>query len=113
MTKTNGFELKKFWGTSEPWWPKDGFVDGDSYIVNGIEVGEEFEPDLCADGDLIVINGGVICSNEIDDFGKDLEATFRKWRKSLTTATVIIEVDLTKQDELKETLKKFGAKIIK
>ena len=29
-TKTNGKELKEFWNLSEPWWLKDGWVEGDS-----------------------------------------------------------------------------------
>lgn len=112
LTKTNGKELKTFWELSEPWWPKDGFVDGDSYNVNGVVMGDEFEPGQCADTDQITILSGVICSSCSDDEGKDLQNIFKKWRKSLTTRTLLVEVDVENLDEVIYGIKRGKGKII-
>lgn len=109
-TKTNGRELKQFWELGEPWWPKDGWVEGDSYIVNGKEVDECFEPGNCNDDDQITI----VCGVMVDQFEAelDLNTQFRKWRKSLTTRAVVVEVAIEKMDELKTAVKALKGKIL-
>jgi hypothetical protein len=111
-TKTNGKELKEFWELGEPWWPKDGFVEGDSYTVNGAQTDDSFEPGSCADTDQITIIAGCICDATSTDDGRDLQTVFRKWRKSLTTTTVLIEIDLDKLDDLKTHVKSLKGKIL-
>lgn len=110
-TKTSGKELKAFWNMGEPWWLKDGWVEGDSYLVNGEEVGDHFEPGSCEDTDKITILSGVI----VDITGEkelDLSVQFRKWRKSLTITTVVVEISPDKLSELKAHVKSLGGKIL-
>ncbi|MEG0063012.1 MAG: hypothetical protein RR740_00265 [Pseudomonas sp.] len=111
-TKTTGSELKAFWGLGDPWWPVDGFVDGDAYIVNGNTMGDEFEPGLCADTDQITIIAGVIASNAHDDEGKDLQVVFRKWRKSLSTVQVIVELPKDDLEAFKKLMAQSKIKVI-
>lgn len=111
-TKTNGAELKAFWNLCEPWWPKDGFVEGDSYTVNGESKDDSFDPSCCDDNDIITILDGCICDATGQDEGIDLQTVFRKWRKSLTTVSVVVEIDRESVDYLKDEVKKLGGKII-
>lgn len=111
-TKTNGKELKAFWNLEEPWWPEDGFVEGDSYMVNGKEQGDSWEPLSAADTDQITILSGVICDARGEDSDLDLNTQFRKWRKSLTTTTVLVEIPLDKLDDLKTSVKALKGKIV-
>lgn len=111
-TKTNGAELKAFWELGEPWWPKDGFVEGDCYMVNGIEKDDSWEPSSSADTDQITILDGCICDATGQDEGIDLQSVFRKWRKSLTTVSVVVEIDRESVEYLKEEVKKLGGKVI-
>uniref|UniRef100_A0AAU6W0A8 Uncharacterized protein n=1 Tax=Pseudomonas phage Nican01 TaxID=3138540 RepID=A0AAU6W0A8_9CAUD len=110
-TKTNGKELKEFWNLGEPWWLKDGWVEGDSYTVNGVEMDDTFEPGSCADTDQITIVSGVIV-DAVSERELDLNSQFRKWRKSLTTTTVLVEIDLDKLDDLKTHVKSLKGKIV-
>ena len=110
-TKTNGKELKQFWALEEPWWPKDGWVEGDTYTVNGVERDDNFDPGLCEDTDKIVITSGDIVDRRGENF-TSLQSTFRKWRKSLTTTTVLVEIDLDKLDALKAHVKSLKGKIV-
>lgn len=111
-TKTNGKELKQFWNLEEPWWPTDGFVEGDQYIVNGETKDDSWEPLSAADTDQITIVCGVICDATGEGEEKDLNSVFRKWRKSLTTTTVLVEIDLDKLDDLKTHVKALKGKIV-
>lgn len=110
-TKTNGKELKEFWNLGEPWWLKEGWVEGDSYTVNGVEMDETFEPGECADTDQITIVSGVIVDAS-NDKELDLNAQFRKWRKSLTTTTILVEIANDKLDALKVHVKSLGGKVV-
>lgn len=110
-TKTNGKELKEFWNLSEPWWLKDGWVEGDSYTVNGVEMDESFEPGSAEDTDQITIVSGVIV-DATSERELDLNTQFRKWRKSLNTTTVVVEVANDKLDALKFHVKSLGGKIV-
>lgn len=110
-TKTNGKELKEFWASEEPWWPKGGYVNDDYYIVNGVESGEDFELSGAEDTDQITIMSGAIFS-EGDEDDKDLQATFKKWRKSLTRVSVLIEVPRDQVEALSAAVKSIGGKIV-
>lgn len=110
-TKTNGAELKAFWQLSEPWWLKDGWVEGDSYILNGEQMDDCFDPSCCEDSDVIVICSGVI----VDQAGEkelDLQSQFRKWRRSLSTRTFLVEIPIGSEDELKAALKALKGKVV-
>ena len=111
-TKTNGKELKEFWNLEEPWWPTDGFVEGDQYIVNGETKEDDWEPLSAADTDQITIVSGVICDATGEKEDKDLSAVFRRWRKSLKTVAVLVEIDLDKLDDLKAHVKTLKGKIL-
>lgn len=111
-TKTNGKELKTFWQLEEPWWPAEGFVEGDSYMVNGKEEGDSWEPLCAADTDQITILSGIICDATGEQGELDLNTQFRKWRKSLTTTTVLVEINLDKVDELKTHVKALKGKVL-
>lgn len=110
--KTNGKELKTFWELGEPWWPKDGFVDGDSYKVNGITMGDEFEPNCSSDTDQITILSGYIYGGDMDDEGKSLTNAFKKWRKSLTMVQVVVEIHKDELPAFKREMSSYGAKIV-
>lgn len=111
-TKTNGAELKAFWELSEPWWPKDGFVEGDCYMVNDVEKDDSWEPSSAADTDQITILSGCICDATGKDEGIDLQSVFRKWRKSLTTRKLLVEIDIEHEEEIRYCVKRFGGKVI-
>lgn len=109
-TKTNGRELKHFWQQGSPWWLDDGWVEGDAYVVNGQEMDDNFDPSEAGDADSITILSGVI----VDSHGEkeiDLQTSFRMWRKSLTTLTVVVEIPADKLEDLKDRLKSLGGKL--
>lgn len=110
-TKTTGAELKTFWELSEPWWLKDGWVEGDSYVVNGQEMDDCFDPSCCEDQDVIVIHSGVI----VDQLGEkelDLQTQFRKWRKSLTSRIYSVEIPIEAEQELKAAIKVLKGRVL-
>lgn len=109
--KTTGKVLKQFWLLEEPWWPKDGWVDDDEYTVNDVTQGEGFEPAQCQDTDLVTIVGGTIYSDKSDKT-KCLVKTFKKWLKTQTTVTVVLEMHKDDWVSLQTQLPTYGAKVI-
>ena len=72
---------------------------------------ESFEPGSAEDTDQITIVSGVIV-DATSERELDLNTQFRKWRKSLTTTTVLVEIANDKLDTLKFHVKSLGGKIV-
>ena len=109
--KTTGKVLKQFWNAEEPWWPTNGWVDDDKYIVNGNVMVEGFEPNEAKDADLVTIMAGAIYGGD-EDGGKSLVSTFKKWLKTQTTVTVVLEMHKDDWVSLQTQLPTYGAKVI-
>ncbi|MPQ71466.1 hypothetical protein [Pseudomonas sp. MWU12-2323] len=106
--KTTGAELKKFWSNTDPqFWPKDSFIDGMWWEVNGVEK-DDVDVELLADADLVLVEGAIVM--EEDD--KDFASVLKKWRKAQTHVTLAIEIPTQHEEALVEFLKGVKGKII-
>jgi hypothetical protein len=107
--KTTGAELKKFWGDDNPqFWPEDSCVDGMWWQVNGAEQ-EDVDIDTIKDDDQLVVEGVLMHGSNDNDFA----ALMRKWRKTQTSTTVVVELPVEHQAALAEFLKGLKGKIVK
>lgn len=112
-TKTNGAEFKRFYSDATYWPADDGetFHEGENVLVNGVEYIGEY--DTMADDAAVTIDGGIIVGPEFDGNGPSFESYFKRWRKLQTTATLVVEIDRSKEDALRAAIKAAGGKILK
>ena len=92
--KTTGAEFKRFYNDAE-FWPEGVWHEDDVILANGEEVDIIDDiPETAA----VAITGGVVFGLEGEE--PSLEAWFRKWRKKQTTASFVVECDVSKQADI-------------
>ena len=111
-TKTTGKEFKQFWEDPE-FWPADGetYVEEELITVNGVEQ-ESFDHNTVSDVDILAVSGGMVFSPVVGPEDQSLESYFKRWRKKQATATLVVECDITKRDELAALIKSNGGKVV-
>ena len=103
IVKTRGAEFNRYYSDETLWsghWHDDVLI-----TVNGEEV-EEYE-DLPDDAK-VTIEAGVVFHEEDNGLADGIEMIthFKRWKKSQTTTTLVLEVDKTQVDELVDMIKK-------
>ena len=112
--KTTGAEYKAYIAETDPkWWPDGSYMDDTVIIVNGKEVGDDydFDPSNLKDIDQVVIECGTYYKFSADLDPSSLTAHFRSWRKAQSTVRFSVEVNKDKFDELKALIKANGGKV--
>lgn len=109
--KTTGKEWKEFLHS----WPKDAWYDDCDEMIDGTPLGDTgLDWDQIPDAAKVEVTCGSYFPDRESE-GEDITKAFRKWKKTQTHATYVIEipktVDLHEFD--KKVREMFGAKVIK
>lgn len=105
--KTTGAEFKRFYN-DPAFWPEGAWHEDDDILADGEE------PDILdeiPDNAMVSITGGVVFGLEGEE--PSLEAWFRKWRKKQTTASFVVECDVTKQADIIAMIISAGGKVVR
>ncbi|MDF8363337.1 MULTISPECIES: hypothetical protein [Achromobacter] len=94
---------------SEAFWPEGSYVDDDVYIVNGIEVSDDFDSAQLDDSATVEVLSGFIALE--DGNTRDLLSQIRKWIKVQNTEQVFIEFPKGKRAEVAAALAAVGVKL--
>lgn len=108
--KTTGAEFKRFYNDPE-FWPEGAWHDDDLVLVDGVEQ-DDIDVDKIADAAKVTIQAGVVLMSESDDEGVAFDAYFRRWRKSQTTRTIVVEADASKLDAIMAAIKSAGGNVL-
>ena len=109
--KTTGAELKKFWANEDPeFWPEEAHIDGMWWRINGTEI-DDVEPHELADTDIVEAEGAILYP--LQDTDKDFASVMKKWRKTHTHTTLVVELPKEHHAALAEFLKGLKGKIVK
>ena len=105
--KTTGAEFKRFYADSA-FWPKGASHEEEKILADGEE------PDILdeiPDNAMVSITGGIVLGIK----GKEpsLESWFRKWKKTQTTVSFVVECDITAQVNLISAIRSAGGKVVK
>ena len=106
--KTNGATWKAYLES----WPKGQWVDDSDETYDGVSMQDIKDCEWLPKDDAVVqFTCGVVYKNQDDREGVSLASHFRKWRQSLTHATVVVEIPKNKLGDFATALEAFGAKI--
>lgn len=104
--KINGAQFKA-WQAAD-WGHPDAHWDDYMMLIDGVEV-EDYDTDALADTAVIEIYGGVVFIGSKEMSPK---AHFNRWDKAQTTASVVVEIDKERLEELKAAVKAIGGKVV-
>ncbi len=111
-TKTNGAEFKRFYN-DESYWAigksSSAWHEDEEITVNGVPTTEGL--DAIDDDAKVVISGGIVFGlpRELDP---SFEQFFKDWKKKQTTATLVVEFDKSKAEQIAAAIKAAGGKIV-
>lgn len=97
-------------------WPQGWWADDSCIVVAGEVIeNDDFDPktfDAFARDTEIQIDSGTIYTHEDDKKGVDLKQHFLKWRKNSKIATLIVEIDREKEQDLRNAILAAGGTIV-
>ena len=107
--KTTGAEFKRFYADTNFWSDQTYHEDALIY-VNGEEQ-TDVDEDSLTDGDVVTIEGGYVIESP---FGRDvsLESYFKKWLKTQSIRSFLVECDAAFLDAVKAAIKAAGGKVV-
>lgn len=115
-TKTTGVEFKRFYNDKSIW-PDSLWHDDEEIIVDGESY--EGELDSIPDASQVSISAGAVMFSGPDDKcpwgskdGPSFESYFKRWKKSQSIGTMVIEFDLKIRDSMISAIKSAGGKIV-
>jgi len=106
--KTSGYNLKKFLDDDEIW-PETGYCDDMTFLVNGKEVEDCAEIN---DSDVVVVTGGMVKSEIENEDICMLSTLYKKWKRTQTHETILVNIPKTNRKTFDELLKSLGARTI-
>lgn len=109
--KTSGAEFKRFYADPTIW-PADSWHEDVIFLVNGQASDEDFDMTKIADQDVISMAGGIVLGGPYDGHEPTIETLFKRWRKKQSVATLVIEFDVSKREQVLAAIKSAGAKSI-
>jgi len=108
VTKTTGEEFLRFYLDPRVW-PAGAYHEDEIILVDGQEAPEDLA--TVPSNSMVSIDGGDYYDSEFCRESQSFELVFRKWKKKQSTVSVVIEVDKTRYEDLKEMLRSFDAKV--
>ncbi len=114
--KTTGAEFKRFYSDLDFWPEDDGktYHEDEDIIVNGKEFCDDDESISIDDTATVTISGGIVLSQKwLDEDAPSLETYFKRWRKKQATAYLVVEVERSREGELRAAILAAGGKISK
>jgi hypothetical protein len=110
MVKTNGAEFRRYYA-DPAFWPDGAYHDDAIVCVNGVEE-VDFDADAIPDAAVVSIEGGGVFGFAANDGDPpSMEAHFKRWRKTQTTAVFTVECPKDKFDAVKAAIKAAGGKV--
>lgn len=112
-TKTTGAEFKRFYNDKK-FWPDDGDTYHDDAVltVDGKVQVDGVDADTLADAAVVTIEGGFVCGPALMGEEPSLEAYFKRWLKTQTTASFLVECDASMLDAVKAAILAAGGRVI-
>lgn len=108
--KTTSAELKRFYNDPAFWYRGVQHED-EKIIVNGVDQGY-VDIDELPDNARVTVSGGIVLwPNQEDGKEPSFEGYFKKWLKTQTYKTIVVEVDNEFHDNLIAVIKAAGGKI--
>lgn len=110
--KTTGAEFKRFYDDPNIW-PENGTIwhEEEVVTVNGADSDSDCDFATIPDDASVVIEGGVVFGPEWDENNPTFEQYFKRWRKKQTTASLLVECDISKVDAVKAAIKAAGGRV--
>lgn len=107
--KTTGAEFKRFYADTNFWSDQTYHEDALIY-VNGEEQTDGVNESILADDDVVTIEGGYVIESP---FGRDvsLKAYFKKWLKTQSIRSFLVECDVAILDAVKAAIRAAGGKV--
>lgn len=110
--KTTGAEYKRFYA-DESIWLKGMFHEDEIITVDGKENDQyDLVVENMADAAVVNLAEGFVTDDDGSDFGS-MESFFKKWRKSQSTVSFIVECHKDKERHVRECIKQAGGKALK
>lgn len=110
-TKATGVEFKRFYADTA-FWPPGAYHDDEEVTIDGRTPAPEDDLSLVADSAQMTLANGIVFLNEKDDEGPSFESHFKKWRKTQTTVSFVVECHKDLLDLVKACIKQAGGKVI-
>lgn len=110
--KTTGAEFKRFYSDAE-FWPEGTWHDDTILKVDGVEWDSMTDYSAIPDASTVTIVCGVVIDSPLA--GSDmikLGTYFKKWHKTQSTVSMLIECDLSNLDAVKAAIKAAGGRVV-
>ena len=108
-TKINGAQLQTFLDDSEYWGTK--IWDDISVSINGGEQTEDLVPENIRDTDVVEFLSGYVL-DEADNSGHiQIDRFISKWQKQQNRVCLVVDIDASKINDVKASLKSLGGKV--
>lgn len=113
-TKTTGAAFKRFYNDKK-FWPNDS---GDTYhddavlTVDGDIQEGGIDTDSLYDAAVVTIEGGFVYGPALAGKEPSLETYFKRWLKTQTTASFLVECDATEVAAVKAAIRANGGRVI-
>lgn len=113
-TKTTGAEFKRFYNDKKFWPDDDGGTYHDDAVlkVDGEIQEDGIDTDTLADTAAVTIEGGFVCGPSLNGREPSLETYFKRWLKTQTTASFLVECDAKVIDAVKAAIRAAGGRVI-
>lgn len=114
MITTSGRMWKKFLN-DDTFWVNGSHYEDEYITVNNLEVNEEFNLAAVADTDTVRIKGGtVILTDGVDAWNHTclLVSHFRKWLKTQTHVDLVVTIERSKVQKLRQVVKAAGGLVV-
>lgn len=111
VAKTTGAQFKRFYNDAA-FWGEDTFHDDAVICVNGEPQPDGVDDATLADADVVTIEGGVVENSPLDSREYSLESYFKKWLRTQTVQSFLVECDASVLDAVKAAIKAAGGKVV-
>lgn len=110
--KTTGAEFKRFFDDSA-FWPEDTdtYREGETLIVDGVDYGDQGFDNI-PDNSTVVVSGGVVFNAQMGSSEQSFEGYFKRWRKLQSTASIVVECDISNRDVIVAAIRAAGGRIV-
>ena len=108
--KVASVHWKEFY--SDPvYWPPGAWYDDEEITIDGVEVDCDTDLSAIDDHAVVTVRYGVIYLDEHGLGGESLESHLRHWLKCQATATLLVEIDKERVDDVKAAIKALGGRV--
>ena len=110
-TKATGSEFKKFY-QDQQFWPDeaDTFHEEEVVLVNVEDHGDKGYDNI-PDNAVVLLSHGIVFNAQVGSDEPSFETYFKRWRKLQTTASFIVECDISQRDAVIAAIRAAGGRV--